>query len=206
MSSSPEQHLEDRNPGGGNGIVTDSQSGATGQLDRTPGNIDKIRDILFGTNMREYDARFLRLEAAVAKETSDLRESMRRRFESLEGYFKKEIEALHARLKVEREERAEALGQRSRELKETADGLDMKIRDLADHAAATETAVRHEILNQSHILTEDIRALQTEITTLLEKRFQKLNRGKTDRAMLSTLLTEIAMRLNDELHIPVADN
>jgi uncharacterized protein YydD (DUF2326 family) len=183
----------------------DPRETGMGQLDRAPGNIDKIRDILFGTNMREYDARFVRLEAAVAKETNDLRESTRRRFETLETYLKKEIESLQGRLKAEREERAEGLGQRSRELKETADGLDKKIRDLEDQTAAADSAIRQEILNQSHILTDDIRALQSEITMLLEKRFSELNRGKTDRAMLSTLFTEIAMRINDELHLPVAD-
>lgn len=205
MSSMPEQHVEDGNPGGNNGITADSPGGGTNQIDRTPANIDKIRDILFGTNMREYEARFLRLEAAVAKETSDLRESMRRRFETLESHLKKEIESLHARVKAERDERAEGLSQRARELKETADGLDRKIRDLEDHTAAAESAIRQEIMNQSHNLSEDLRVMQTEITTLLEKRFQDLNRGKTDRATLSTLLTEIAMRLNDEFHLPVAD-
>jgi DNA anti-recombination protein RmuC len=206
MSSLSEQHIEDGTPGGSSGTTTDSQSGGTSQLDRAPANIDKIRDILFGANMRDYEARFLRLEAAVAKETGDVRESMRRRFETLEGHLNKEIESLHARVKAEREERAEVLSQHSRELKETADGLDWKIRDLEDRTTAAESAIRQDIMNQSHTLTEDLHVLKTEITTLLEKRFQDLNRGKTDRATLSMLLTEIAMRLNDELHLPVADN
>jgi len=202
--SSTEQHLHEL-PDHGDGITADSRSAGAAQFDGAPGNIDKIREILFGTNMREYDARFVRLEAAVVKETTDLRENTRRRFEAFESYLKTELEALHARLKTERDERADGLGQRSRELTETAESLDRKIRDLEDRSTAAGSAIRQEILNHSHILTEDIRALQTDITALLEKRFQELNRGKTDRATLSTLLTEIAMRLNGEFQIPGAD-
>jgi DNA anti-recombination protein RmuC len=206
MSSTEEQHMHDSSDGGdGAGSVGDFQNAATGQLDRSPGNIDKIREILFGTNMRDYDVRFARLEAALLKESGDLRESTRRRFETLENYLKKELESLHARLRTEREERAEALGQSGRDLKGTADAISRKIRDLEDQGAAAESAIHQDILNQSHILTEDIRALQAEITSLLEKRFQELNRGKTDRAMLGTLLTEIGMRINDEFHMPVAE-
>ena len=66
------------------------------------GNLEKIRDILFGTQMRGYDARFAALEEALAKETADIRETSRRRFEQLESYVKKELELLQTRWKAER--------------------------------------------------------------------------------------------------------
>src|SRR5277367_2053474 len=87
------------------------------------GNVDKIRDILFGTQMRDYEARFARLEETVAKETADLRETSRRRFEQLETFIKKELEALEARIKMEREERTEAHAHHSREMKEQHETL-----------------------------------------------------------------------------------
>jgi septal ring factor EnvC (AmiA/AmiB activator) len=191
--------------GNGTGPGNEVQS-AAGQLDRAPGNIDKIREILFGNNMRDYDARFARLEAAVVKEASELRESTRKRFESLESFIKCEFESLHGRLRSEREERAEALGQTSRDLRQTEDALRKKLRDLEDQTSATDSAIREHILNQSQALTEDIRALQAEITALLERRFHDLNKGKTDRAMLADLLTEVSMRLKNEFQLPVAGN
>ena len=36
-----------------------------------PGNVDKIRDILFGSQMRDYDSRFSRFEERLLKETID---------------------------------------------------------------------------------------------------------------------------------------
>jgi len=47
------------------------------------GNVDKIRDILFGSQMRDYETRFARLEETVAKETAEMRETNRRRFDQL---------------------------------------------------------------------------------------------------------------------------
>ena len=47
------------------------------------GNLDKVRNILFGAQSRDYERRFARLEERLAKETADLRDDMRRRFDSL---------------------------------------------------------------------------------------------------------------------------
>src|SRR5665213_1982579 len=51
------------------------------------GNVDKIRDILFGSQMRDYEARFARLEETLVKETVEIRETNRRRFDQLETYI-----------------------------------------------------------------------------------------------------------------------
>jgi hypothetical protein len=48
------------------------------------GNVDKIRDILFGSQMRDYESRFARLEETLIKETLEIRETSRRRFDQLE--------------------------------------------------------------------------------------------------------------------------
>ena len=40
-------------------------------------SIDKVRDILFGVQMRDYDKRFARLEERMLKDTSDLKDDVR---------------------------------------------------------------------------------------------------------------------------------
>jgi len=68
-------------------------------------NLDKVRDILFGTQMRDYDRRFARLEERLIKEAAEAREDTRRRFDSLETFIKQEIAALNDRLKSENHQR-----------------------------------------------------------------------------------------------------
>ncbi len=43
------------------------------------GNIDKVRDILFGGQMRDYERRFSRLEERLVQETAELKDDVRKR-------------------------------------------------------------------------------------------------------------------------------
>ena len=86
------------------------------------GNVDKIRDILFGTQMRDYESRFARLEETLIKETVEIRETSRRRFEQLESFIHKEFENVQARFKSERDDRTDVASQQAREDGEAKDG------------------------------------------------------------------------------------
>src|SRR5438105_13983391 len=71
------------------------QAESTNQMLRGgAGNVDKIRDILFGTQMRDYESRFARLEETLIKETLEIRETNRRKFEQLETFIRKEFDAV----------------------------------------------------------------------------------------------------------------
>ena len=72
------------------------------------GNLDKVRDLLFGGQMRDYDRKFARLEERLVKETSELRDDVKKRLAALEGYMKAEIESLSDRLRAEQDARGGA--------------------------------------------------------------------------------------------------
>jgi gas vesicle protein len=166
------------------------------------GNVDKIRDILFGSQMRDYEARFARLEEALVKETVEIRETSRRRFDQIEAYMKKEFEAIQARFKTERDERLDTSAQHSRELKEMGDALSRRIRDLDDRSSSVERDLRSQLMAQARDFTSELTRSHDEIATLLDKRFRELSDVKTDRAALATLFTEVALRLSDQFRIP----
>lgn len=170
------------------------------------GNVDKIRDILFGSQMRDYESRFARLEETLIKETAETRESSRRRFDQLENYIRREFEALQARLKAERDERSDGLNNQTRELKDLGESLSRRIRDLDDRETEVERNLRNDLLQQARDLTEEIRAKHDELASLLERRTGELRDSKTDRAALATLFNEVALRLSDEFRIPGAED
>ena len=169
------------------------------------GNVDKIRDILFGSQMRDYESRFARLEETLIKETLEIRETNRRRFEQLESYIKNEFETVQSRLKAERDERSDGASQLSRELKDLNDSLSRRIRDLDDRETDVERRLRSDLLQQARDLTDEIRTRHDEIASLLEKRVSELRDGKTDRAALASLFNEVALRLSDQFQIPGAE-
>jgi DNA repair exonuclease SbcCD ATPase subunit len=169
------------------------------------GNVDKIRDILFGSQMRDYESRFARLEETLIKETVEIRETNRRRFEQIESYLKREFETVQTRIKAERDERHDSESRLSRELKESHDALSRRIRDLDDRETGVERDLRGDLLQQARDLTEEIRARHDELATILERRVSELRDGKTDRAALATLFNEVALRLSDQFQIPGAE-
>ena len=75
--------------------------GAEGEV-REGANVDKIRDILFGSQMRDYDKRFARVEERLVKDAAALREEIKKRIDGLESFVHQEVESLGQRLKNER--------------------------------------------------------------------------------------------------------
>ena len=81
-----------------------------------PASLDKVRDILFGNQMRDVERRFARLEERLIKETADLKDDVRRRLETLEAYVRRENESLEGQIKSERGDRVDAHSGLSNEL------------------------------------------------------------------------------------------
>ena len=166
------------------------------------GNVDKIRDILFGTQMRDYEKRFARLEERLLKESGDLREEMKRRFEALESYLKQELEALTDRLKAEQDERAASIDKTTGELRSLAQTVDKRAAQLDEQASKSQRELRQQLLDQSKTLSDEIRQKYAELSAVMHRELAGLSNDKTDRATLAALFTEVALRLNNEFKIP----
>lgn len=161
-------------------------------------SVDKIREILFGSQIKNYETRFARLEDALSRETAEIKDTMRRRLDSLESFFKSETESLAARLKTERDEREETLNAISRELKANTAQLSKKILDLDNRGAQDKSAGRQELMAESRKLLDEIRQRNESLSSLVENRVQELRNAKTDRSALAALFVELAVRLKDE--------
>lgn len=167
-----------------------------------PGNVDKIRDILFGGQMRDYDKKFSRLEERLSKESAELRAETKRLFESLENFVKKEIEALGERLQAEQQSRETSGQSISGELRETGRALEVKIQQSVERATRAESDLRQQILDQSKSLVEEMRQKHEELRGTVDRDLAELNHQKTDRASLSAMFSEFSMRLNNDFKIP----
>ena len=191
------------------------------------GNLDKIRTILFGAQARDYERRFVRLEERLAKESSDIRDEVRRRFDTLESHIKRELEALgdrlraeesersaslrdltaqlkdsarslQERIKSEQNERGDAVKELSGELHNAASGLDRRIAQLADQTSRADRELRDTLGEQTRNLSDELRTKSEELWAALSRSTNELRSEKTDRAALAAMLSELAMRLNDE--------
>jgi exonuclease VII large subunit len=185
---------------------------ASGEATRNPpdsgvalseaGNIDKIRDILFGVQMRDYEKRFARLEERLLKESQDLRDETRKRFDALENFVKNEFEAMTMRLQSEQRTRDDSVQAVTRELQNTGQTLERKLAQFDEQTTRTQRDLRQQLLDQSKNLSDEIRQKYEELSAMLEREVAELGDVKTDRASLASLFTEVALRLNNDFKIP----
>ena len=166
------------------------------------GNIDKIRDIIFGNQMRDYEKRFGRLEDRLLKESSELRDELKRRFEQLEAYTRTEFEAIADQLKNEQGERGSAAQALTQELRDLGRTTDKRAAQLDEQAVKNARDLRQQLLDQAKQLSEELRLRVDNLAATLDREAQALRDDKTDRAALAALFTEMAMRLTDELTLP----
>ena len=168
-------------------------------------SLEKVRDLLFGVQMRENDRKLARLEERITKETSDLRDEFRKRLSAIEALVQREVDSLSDRLKGEQENRTSATRDLSRELGETVQTFEQKTAHLDDQIARGLREARQQLHDQEQRLIEELRLRADEILTRLARDSQELRNDKADRAALAALFTEMAMRLNDQFRLPTPE-
>lgn len=162
------------------------------------GNLDKIRDILFGAQAREHDRRLAQLEQHLLREASDLRHDLKRRFESLELYIQKEVESLTNRLSKEQDVRGESVTRLTQDLTQLGATLEEKARRLEQQASQAQSHLLQQLTEQTGELAADVRARHAEATSAIERAVRDLRAEKTDRTALAAILLEASQRLANE--------
>ena len=170
-----------------------------------PENIDKIRDILFGSKERQYEQKFSTIETAIHKEIGDLRNETKKALGSLENYVKKELASLTDQMRTEKDERLESNDALAGKIEEARRALDRKLSQLSDKTVAGQRDLQEQLLQQSKNLLEEIHDRHESLSADLERAATELRQDKTDRVELANMLMEVALRLKDEFELPPTD-
>src|SRR5437899_1553279 len=65
--------------------------------------VDKIRDLLFGNQMQDYDRRFAKLEERFLQRVKDIESETARNLSAFESHSKKQVESLASQLREEKD-------------------------------------------------------------------------------------------------------
>ena len=175
---------------------------SSGKENAEGANVDKIRDILFGSQMRDYEKRFVRLEDTVTKALETLREDMTKRLDTLSNYIKEETDSLGQRIKSEKAERAESVKEITREIKDGAKIVEKKLSQLEDQMSDGHAELRAKMLEHSKSVSAEIDKLRRDTTAALNREVEVLREEKTDRAGLADLFNEFSLRLKNKFELP----
>ena len=179
-------------------VPTDQPSSVEGEDAQS---IEKVRNILFGAQTRQFEQKFVRLEALLQKEITNLRSETKITLNSLENYTKKELATLTDQINKERDERTESAEKLSGLLKDSNKSIENKIAKLDEKNVKSQRDLQEQILQQSKELMTEIRAKHEEVSASLEQSVNRLVEDKTDRLALANLFNEMSLRLKDEFDI-----
>ncbi|NES03252.1 MAG: hypothetical protein F6K22_10565 [Okeania sp. SIO2F4] len=162
------------------------------------GNIDKIRDIIFGSKLREYENRFDKLES----EVSLVKQEIHNQIEQVKNAFSTELQAtvdsmdqkirsINLTLQNNQEDLGETKQQIervNRKITTTKEALD----EIIDNQT---TSLQDKLLKTREKLENDVSNLKTQIFEELEKQFSLLQDGKVSRDDLAEIMFEVGMRM-----------
>ncbi|NJL62302.1 MAG: hypothetical protein HC903_11295 [Methylacidiphilales bacterium] len=195
---SPEMERESDRNVIDSGSINSSKLASNGHDLTGVNSLDKVRDILFGNQLRDVEKKFARLEERLFKECLNSREESKKRLDSLESYVKQEFESLSQRMKQEQGNRDETIQSLAEENKKITTALENKLNQFDEHVNNSQREMREQILSQSKSLHDDIVQKYEEILAILRREAEELRHAKTDRSTLANLLSELAIRLNSQ--------
>lgn len=166
------------------------------------GNIDQIRDIIIGSQLREFNGRFSKIETNIALMEQEMRDRVEEVRITLLGEIKFAIEALDKKVKTSivstQEEQLEIRQQIDRSNKK----FSISIENLDKDIDTQTDSIRSQMTQSVGKLQEDVHILRTQIFEQLDLRFATLSGVKVSRDDMAELLFELGMRLKGTEFVP----
>jgi DNA anti-recombination protein RmuC len=174
------------------------------------GNIDQIRDIIFGAQLREYDNRFDKIDS----DLSMMQQDMQARIEQVKTVLSAEMKAAVDSLEKKVKSLTSNTQEESADLRQQIDRVNRKFSsnmEALDEAMDNQTSsLRDELSQTRDRLSEETRTLKTQVFEELDRRFSMLRDVKVSRDDMAEILFELGMRLKGTEFVPelknVADN
>ena len=181
------------------------------------GNIDQIRNLLFGSKLDEYEQRFdsyLQQMKKIELEFVNFQSEVRDRLTQLQSSLRSEIHSTSDSL----EKKLKYLGLTTHEATSRL-GQDIKLVD-QKHTAGIESlqktvndktnALNNELFKTRQELEEDVQTLKNQVFEDIEQRFSDLETAKVSRSDLAEVLFELCLKIKGSDFVPdlkeAADN
>lgn len=161
-------------------------------------NVERIREILFGPQIREYGQRLSRIEERLSHETAELKAEVRRHLDSMEAYTHQEVSDIGDRLRIERGERAELDTRLSRTLADSMKSLERRLIESDERVANTLRDLRQTTFDRMKGVLDDLSEQVRILEASQNRHLEELRNRSLDRLEFASLLTELALRVRGE--------
>lgn len=164
--------------------------------------VDRLREILFGSQLREQGQRLAEIEQRLRQADERQRAELEQRLRQLESFVRADLEQLATQLRDERRERAVAIERIEQTLASQQRMLDERLSELADRLHDESHDVREQVHEQGKRLAAELRQRHDEVQDRIDQEAGQLRGEKTGRDELAGLFSELALRLNRQFDLP----
>lgn len=166
------------------------------------GNIDQIRDIIFGAHLREYNSRLDKAESDISLIQQEVRDRIQDLKTGLTTEIRSAVESIDKRLKSI----STSAQDESADLRQQLDRLNRKfsnsIESLDEIVESQRISLREELAQTRDSLQSDSRELRSLVLEELDRHFSILKEDKISKDDMAELLFELGMRLKGSEFVP----
>ncbi len=172
---------------------------ADGAADR---NVDQIRDILFGGQMRDYERRFTDLHQKLEADLARMREAQDKRLAQIEKRVDDQLEKLNKLVRQEIDDRNGAVADLESRVQQAARTARGEINKAIDGVSGEVTQSDERLRAALADLTDTFNARVDGTESALSRSGAQLHAEKVGREDLAALLSEFALRLTGDFDLP----
>lgn len=151
------------------------------------GDIEKVRDILFGKYVANFEERFAALEERLEADIGQLRQRLSDKIDTMDDVVNQSLKKLDEQIATERQSRDADLHELSATLQEAETKLQHSISLMEDQANQDLQTIR-----------DTIKHTREELAKEAETHKQQLQSEKVSRQALALMLDEVAVKLRGE--------
>jgi hypothetical protein len=168
------------------------------------GNIDQIRDLLFGHKIREYEQRFQECEQSLENITRELslfetetRDRLDQLQESLTTELHSALDSLEKKLKYFSMTTNDQTHQLQKELQSTAQKSSQSIDSLHKTFMGQTNFLKNDLMQTRDKLEQEMQSFREQIGEMIQQELISLRDNKVSRVDLADILFELCVKIKD---------
>ena len=163
--------------------------------DKNANNVDQIRDLIFGNQIKDFEAQFNKLNDTL----KILEEKMTKSFTEAHGKLQKETERSLEVLEKKIDNLSTSTQRERTKLKELIDSTDENLHEQLmnqkDEFATKLKIFKENVADDSKKMADNIKNMQHELHSTLEKGMAALSDDKLSRDSMAQMLLDVAMKI-----------
>jgi len=163
--------------------------------EKNANNVDQIRDLIFGNQIKDFEAQFNQLNDTLKV----MEEKMRKAFNESHAKLQKETERSLEVLEKKIDNLSSSTQRERTKLKELIDNTDENLHEQLNNQKDEFTTklkiMKENTADDNKKIAENMKTMQSEIQAMLEKGLSGLSDDKLSRDSMAQMLLDVAMKL-----------